>query len=151
MTDDRPYKVFSPTKIWMSPTARAWAKEHQMSERDFGQYLIDRHQEAGDPFAHDTGHPAGRSDIEGFAPEALDPFAGDVGVAAGRGDIEGFAPQVLAETASELLDPLAGDVAQHPPGRNQIEGFRADPERHTNADSNAQRIHDAESYWGTKW
>jgi hypothetical protein len=142
MTDDRPYKVFSPTKIWMSPMARAWAKEHQMSERDFAQYLIDRHQEAGDPFAHDTGHAAGRDKIRGFEPEPLDPFAGDVGTAAGRNAIEGFAPQVLAETASELLDPFAGDVGTAA-GRQDIEGFRPEPER--------QRIHDAESYWGTKW
>jgi hypothetical protein len=167
MSDDRPYKVFSPTKIWMSPTARAWAKEHGMSERDFAKYLIARHEETGDPFAHDTGGhaagrdkirgfepepldpfagdvgvPVGRSDIEGFAPEALDPFLGDVGVPAGRGDIEGFAPQVLAETASDLLNPFAGDVGT-PAGRKDIEGFRPEPER--------QRIHDAESYWGTKW
>jgi hypothetical protein len=144
MSDDRPYKVFSPTKIWMSPTARAWAKEHGMSERDFGNYLIARHMESDSPFAHDTGVPAGRDSNRGFEPESLDPFAGDVGVPAGRSDIEGFAPQVLAETASELLDPFAGDVAQHPPGRNQIGGFRPEPERQ-------QRIHDAASYWGTKW
>jgi hypothetical protein len=94
MTDDRPYKVYSPTKIWMSPTARAWAKEHRMSERDFGKYLIARHEEAGDPFAHDTGHAAGRDKIRGFEP-TLDPFAGDVGVPAGRDSIRGFEPEAL--------------------------------------------------------
>jgi hypothetical protein len=91
MTDDRPYKVYSPTKIWMSPTARAWAKEHRMSERDFAKYLIARHEEAGDPFAHDTGHAAG---------------AGDVGTAAGRD----FAPQALID--AELRDAFENDVAE---------------------------------------
>jgi hypothetical protein len=142
MTDERHYWVYSPDRIRLSPTARAWAKEHKMSEKDFAKYLIARHMESDEPFAHDMGVPAGRDSIRGFESEALDPFAGDVGSAAGRDERTGFAPQVLAETASELRDPFAGDVGV-PAGRNQIEGFRPEPER--------QRIHDAESYWGTKW
>jgi hypothetical protein len=112
MAEDRPYKVFSPTKIWMSPTARAWAKEHGMSEQEMARYLIRQHEESGDPFAHDTGHAAGRDQIEGFEPEPLDPFAGDVGAAAGRNDIEGFAPQ-------PLLDRFENDVVDAATGRGR--------------------------------
>jgi hypothetical protein len=113
MAEDRPYKVYSSTKIWMSPTARAWAKEHRMSERDFAKYLIARHEEAGDPFANDVGHAAGRGQIKGFEPEPLDdPFAGDVGAAAGRNDIEGFAPQ-------PLLDRFENDVVDAATGRGR--------------------------------
>jgi hypothetical protein len=72
----------------MSPTARAWAKEHRMSERDFAKYLIARHEEAGDPFAADVGVPGGRDSIEGFSSERMDPFAGDVGSAAGRDETD---------------------------------------------------------------
>jgi hypothetical protein len=119
MTDDRPYKVFSPTKIWMSPTARAWAKEHRMSERDFAKYLIARHEEAGDPFAHDTGHAAGRDERTGFEPEPLTGFEGDVGIAAGRDERTGFEPQSLA-------DVFEGDAGGVPAGIGDIEGFLAD-------------------------
>jgi hypothetical protein len=145
MSDDRQYWVYSPHRIRLSPTARLWAKEHKMSEKDFAKYLIARHMESDSPFANDTGgHAAGRDSIRGFEPEPLTGFEGDAnGIPAGRGDIEGFAPQVLEETASELRDAFAGDTGQHPTGRNRIEGFRPEPER--------QRIHDAKSYWETKW
>jgi hypothetical protein len=63
-----------------------------MSERDFAKYLIARHEEAGDPFANDVGHAAGRDQIKGFEPEPLDPFAGDVGTPAGRDDIDSAFP-----------------------------------------------------------
>jgi hypothetical protein len=66
MADDQKYKVYSPTKIWMSADARGWAPEHKMSEEDFARYLIARHRESGDPFADDVGEPAGRNQIEGF-------------------------------------------------------------------------------------
>jgi hypothetical protein len=66
MADDQQYKVYSPTKIWMSAEARGWAAEHKMSEPDFAKYLIARHRESGDPFAGDVGSPAGRDQIEGF-------------------------------------------------------------------------------------
>jgi hypothetical protein len=46
---DRPYKVYSPTKIWMSADARGWAKEHGMSEQDFAKYLITQHQNSEEP------------------------------------------------------------------------------------------------------
>jgi hypothetical protein len=52
---DRPYKVFSPTKVWMSADARGWAKEHGMSEQEFGKYLINQHQNSEEPFAGDVG------------------------------------------------------------------------------------------------
>jgi hypothetical protein len=144
MNDDRHYWVYSPDRIRLSPTAKSWAREHGMTLQEFARYLIARHLESDSPFAHDTGgHAAARDSIRGFEPEPLTGFEGDAnGIPAGRGDIEGFAPQVLAETASELLDPFAGDVGT-PAGRKDIEGFRPEPER--------QRIHDAESYWGTKW
>jgi hypothetical protein len=51
---DRPYKVFSPTKVWMSADARGWAKEHGMSEEEFGKYLINQHQNSEEP-AGDVG------------------------------------------------------------------------------------------------
>jgi hypothetical protein len=44
---DRPFKVLSPTKVWLSADARGWAKEHGMSEQEFGKYLI-RQQESDD-------------------------------------------------------------------------------------------------------
>jgi hypothetical protein len=46
---DRPYKVFSPTKVWMSADARGWAREHGMSEQDFAKYLITQHQNSEEP------------------------------------------------------------------------------------------------------
>src|SRR5262249_32788597 len=108
---------YSPTKIWMSPTARTWAKEHGMSEQEFARYLIARHQESGDPFANDVAeHPPGRNQIEGFEPQAASGFEGDVaGYAPGRDQIEGFQP--------ESVDAFAGDVAAYPPGRDAIGGF----------------------------
>ena len=51
---DRPYKVFSPTKVWMSAGARGWAREHGMSETDFAKYLITQHQNSEEP-AGDVG------------------------------------------------------------------------------------------------
>ena len=51
---NRPYKVFSPTKVWMSADARGWAKEHGMSEQEFGKYLINQHQNSEEP-AGDVG------------------------------------------------------------------------------------------------
>jgi hypothetical protein len=49
-SDERPYKVLGPSKVWMSADARGWAKEHGMSETDFARYLI-RQQESDDGFA----------------------------------------------------------------------------------------------------
>ena len=46
---DRPYKVFSPTKVWMSADARGWAKEHGMSETDIAKYQITQHQNSEEP------------------------------------------------------------------------------------------------------
>jgi len=51
---DRPYKVFSPTKVWMSADARGWAREHKMSEEEFARYLINQHQNSEEPFAGDV-------------------------------------------------------------------------------------------------
>ena len=53
-SDDRPYKVFSPTKVWMSADARGWAREHKMSEEEFARYLINQHQNSEEP-AGDVG------------------------------------------------------------------------------------------------
>ena len=52
--NERPYKVFSPTKVWMSADARGWAREHGMSETDFAKYLITQHQNSEEP-AGDVG------------------------------------------------------------------------------------------------
>ena len=39
----------------MSADARGWAKEHGMSEQEFGKYLINQHQNSEEPFAGDVG------------------------------------------------------------------------------------------------
>jgi hypothetical protein len=54
MDEDRPYAVYSPTQIWMSPAARESAKEHGMSEQEMGRYLIAQHIERGDVFVGDA-------------------------------------------------------------------------------------------------
>jgi hypothetical protein len=46
---DRPYKVLGPSKVWMSADARGWAREHGMSEQEFGKYLINQHQNSEEP------------------------------------------------------------------------------------------------------
>jgi hypothetical protein len=42
---DRPYKVLGPKKIWMSQTAREWAREWGMSDREMAKYLLAQNQE----------------------------------------------------------------------------------------------------------
>jgi len=103
MTDSaQAYRVYSPSKIYLSPTARAWAREWGMSDAEMAQYLIQRHQESGDAFAGDVGEAAGRDSVSGFPPQQ-DALAGDVGVASGGAGVHGFPS-----------DPLAGDVGPAP-------------------------------------
>ena len=130
------YRVYSPSKIYLSPTARAWATEWGMSDAEMAQYLIDRHRESGDAFANDVGTAAGRDDRSGFPPQQ-DAFEGDVGVAPGRNQVSGFPPQQDAfagdvgtaagrDSVSGFppqQDAFAGDVATEAPGRNQVSGF----------------------------
>jgi hypothetical protein len=100
MTDSaQTHRVFSPSKIHLSATARAWAKEWGMSDTEMARYLIQQHQERQEPFAleNDVGTAAGRDDRSGFPP-SQDVFAGDVGAAPGAEGVHGFPP-----------DPLAGD------------------------------------------
>jgi hypothetical protein len=72
------YRVYSPSKIWMSPEAREAARENNMTEQEFARYLINRHRESGDPFAGDVGVAPGAEGIHGFPPH---PLSGDVGEA----------------------------------------------------------------------
>src|SRR5262245_44547133 len=46
---ERPYKVLGPNKIWMSKTARAFARQYGLSDREMARYLMQREQlrEAG--------------------------------------------------------------------------------------------------------
>jgi hypothetical protein len=98
MTDSaQTHRVFSPTKIHLSKTARAWAREWNMSDTEMAKYLIAQHIERGDAFAGDVGEAPGRDDRSGFPP-SQDVFAGDVGAAPGAEGVHGFPP-----------DPLAGD------------------------------------------
>jgi len=57
------YRVYSGSKIYLSPTARAWAREWGMSDAEMAQYLIQRHQESGDPFVNDVGSAAYTGDV----------------------------------------------------------------------------------------
>jgi hypothetical protein len=123
VTDDRLYKAHSPTKIWLSPEARQWARHYGLSEQEFGKFLLSQHAARAEPY--------------------VDEFAGDVADHAPCMPDEGFTPQVLADAASDL-DPFRGDVGQSPPGLNEIiEGFRPEPER--------KRAPADEAYWNTKW
>src|SRR5262245_9631349 len=77
---ERPYKVLGPNKIWMSKTARAFARQYGMSDRDMAQYLMraERLREAGITDA-DVPHMVGESeeDMENWQPQAEttdDPF-----------------------------------------------------------------------------
>ena len=107
MTDDaQAYRVYSPSKVYLSPTARAWAREWGMSDSEMAKYLIGRHRESGEAFADDVGTAAGRDDRSGFPPEQ-DSFAGDVGTAAGSDERSGFPP-----AQAEAVDILGGDVGE---------------------------------------
>src|SRR5262245_57782027 len=46
---ERPYKVLGPNKIWMSKTARAFARQYGLSDREMADHLLrmDRLREAG--------------------------------------------------------------------------------------------------------
>ena len=46
--DEQLYRV-TGSKVWMSPTAREWAKHYGMSEAEFAKYLMQRERmrEAG--------------------------------------------------------------------------------------------------------
>jgi hypothetical protein len=104
------HKVYSPTKIHLSRTARAWAKEWGMSDTEMARYLIQQHIERGDAFAGDVGEAPSRDDRSGFPP-SQDVFAGDVGAAPGGDGIHGFPPGPFendvggeAEAAQRLLE-----------------------------------------------
>jgi hypothetical protein len=47
MASDNPFKVHSPTKITLSPTAREWARTWKMTDREMAEWLLAKH-EAGD-------------------------------------------------------------------------------------------------------
>ena len=46
MNDDgnTPYKVLSPTRVWLSETARQLASIHNMSEADMAKHLLNQHR-----------------------------------------------------------------------------------------------------------
>jgi hypothetical protein len=45
-TDDSgtPYQVKSPTRVWLSRTARQLASMHNMSEADMARHLLNQHR-----------------------------------------------------------------------------------------------------------
>jgi len=45
---DQLYRV-DGSKVWLSATAREWAKQYGMSDREFAQYLMNR-QRLGDEY-----------------------------------------------------------------------------------------------------
>jgi hypothetical protein len=72
MSDDRLYKAHSASKIWLSPEARAWARHWDLSEREFGKFLLAQHIERGDAFAGDVAeHAPGRDERTGLEPQSL--------------------------------------------------------------------------------
>jgi hypothetical protein len=46
---DQPFKILSPTKVWLSATARQLAAMHNMSEEQMARHVLaqDRLQELG--------------------------------------------------------------------------------------------------------
>jgi hypothetical protein len=44
----QPYKVLGPKKIWLSATAREWAREWGMSDREMAKYLLAQNQEGSE-------------------------------------------------------------------------------------------------------
>jgi len=40
MDDDRPFTIHSDTKITLSPTAKEWAQQWQMSLNEMGKFLL---------------------------------------------------------------------------------------------------------------
>jgi hypothetical protein len=47
---EQPYKILSPTKVWLSAATREWARQqYGMSDRDFARYLLQQEKlrEAG--------------------------------------------------------------------------------------------------------
>jgi len=44
-----PFIVESPTRIWLGPAAKHWAKEYGLTDRQFAKYLLDK-QRLGDEY-----------------------------------------------------------------------------------------------------
>jgi 16S rRNA A1518/A1519 N6-dimethyltransferase RsmA/KsgA/DIM1 with predicted DNA glycosylase/AP lyase activity len=42
--DNTPYKVLSPTRVWLSETARQLASMHSMSEAEMAKHLLAQHR-----------------------------------------------------------------------------------------------------------
>ncbi len=42
--DSVPYKVLSPSRVWLSATAKSLAGMHNMSERDMAKHLLNQHR-----------------------------------------------------------------------------------------------------------
>jgi len=40
MNDDQPFKIHSATKVTLSPIARQWAREFNMTEVDMAKHLL---------------------------------------------------------------------------------------------------------------
>jgi hypothetical protein len=41
---EQPFKVLSPTKVWLSATARQLASMHNMSEEEMAKHLLAQHR-----------------------------------------------------------------------------------------------------------
>jgi hypothetical protein len=41
---EQPFKVLSPTKVWLSATARQLASMHSMSEEEMARHLLAQHR-----------------------------------------------------------------------------------------------------------
>ena len=42
MSDDQPYEVLGPGQILLSPTAREWAAEFGMTEKEMAKHLMEQ-------------------------------------------------------------------------------------------------------------
>jgi len=59
---EQPYKI-EGSKVWLSKSAREWAREYGMSDVEFAKYLMNRQRLGDDGLLNDGG--ANESEIPG--------------------------------------------------------------------------------------
>jgi hypothetical protein len=47
-SDGQFFKILSPTKVWLSPDARAWAQEFGMTDEEMARHLLSQSQSDGE-------------------------------------------------------------------------------------------------------
>jgi hypothetical protein len=56
MTDGLPFKIESPTKVWLSAEARVLAKMNGMSDTDMARHLLAQHAQREAGLIQKDGH-----------------------------------------------------------------------------------------------